>query len=385
MRGRTLAALAALAALTVLVSCTEHAEKPEPASTSTAEAQSAQGHAALVDPTVALPVSWSESAVADTGWTVEPQIVGEFVVGFADDDGVLVYSVIDSTGRVRWQAERPASCTGFAVATTQGRATVVLTDSDETGDRWQTTATSYDAATGEVLWGPVAVPGTAQGPGLVFGQSAPAATLGDVGPRIALNPATGEVVANEETDPDLRILGEFDGTVLLATGSTVIARASADSSQLWSVTLEGDLALRSMGQLPGGIVLQDAAGDGYLVGLSSGEVLADDVQAAAYEPLSRTWVWTDGSTVTGAGETHTEWVRSLDAAPEFAAVGMGLVYLRVGGAIQVLNAVTGADAIAYPQDAPSGYAVPVGITSSAAGLFHVRGRYLLALVEAPPG
>src|SRR5699024_11035203 len=85
-----------------------------------------------------------------------------------------------------------------------------------TGDAsWQTTASAYDLATGERLWGPVDVPGTVQGPGLVFGESAPASTMGDTGARLALDPATGEVAADEATDTDVTIVGEYDGTVLL--------------------------------------------------------------------------------------------------------------------------------------------------------------------------
>src|SRR5699024_3333606 len=122
----------------------------------------------------------------------------------------LTYSVIDSAGEVLWRARRPAACTGFAVSRADGRPIVVFTDAvvvdnpptssrsaDGAAGTWQTTASAYDLATGRRLWGPTAVPGTVQGPGLVFGESAPAGTMGKTGPRLALDPATGETVADE--------------------------------------------------------------------------------------------------------------------------------------------------------------------------------------------
>ncbi len=381
-------------------------------------------------PSATMPLTWVDSEVVDTGWTIAPQRRDEVFVGFAAPDpggesaeegvaaggasgddpesgGVLEYSAIDGTGTVLWRAERPAACTGFAMSRADGRAIAVLTDADviasaADGDRadgddaageraagdepaqWQTTATAYDAATGDRLWGPVPVPGTVAGPGLVFGASAPAGTLGETGPRVALDAATGAIVADEREDPSLSVIGEYDGTVLLGQDERLRALDGASGSTLWDVpaTATGaPVAVPGVDAPTGAALLDDGSGDGaVLLEVATGDILARRVDSAGYEPLSRTWVWTVDGVVSGMSVGHDPWSREI-AGARIAVAGSGLIYLREGSAVHVLNAVTGRDAQAYLTAAGGGYAVPHAIAADGAALFSLDGDFVLATVE----
>lgn len=64
------------------------------------------------------------------------------------------------------------------------------------------------------------------------------------------------------------------------------------------------------------------------------------------------------------------------------AAGGALVYLREGAAVRVLNALTGADAIAYEGDRRTGYVVPALVTSTGAAVARTDGLVLLTTEPA---
>lgn len=208
--GTAAMALAAMATA-VISSCAGHSTGPvemsgdaRPATVTASMSSSPPAGSAVPDPRTmhpvgsaaptvtvpaTLPFSWSDATVVRTGWTQLPLVGGNLFVGFAEPRSAsdsLTFSAVDSYGTVRWRTERPASCTGFAVSLAGDVPVVVLTDSTAAGGGrshpggWTTTASGYEMAAGRLLWGPVAVAGSVQGPGLVFGSSK-AATLGPGG------------------------------------------------------------------------------------------------------------------------------------------------------------------------------------------------------------
>src|SRR5699024_5761304 len=95
----------------------------------------------------------------------------------------------------------------------------------------------YDLHTGDHVWGPVEVPGPHQGPGTVF--AAPTeGPMGETGSRMVLNPATGEVLADESTDESLQVVGEYRGTGPLADGTDLRAYHDSAESAQWSLPLQ---------------------------------------------------------------------------------------------------------------------------------------------------
>jgi hypothetical protein len=360
-----------------------------------------------------MPYSWDDAREVEPGWSSQPARRGNLFVAFAAPDAAgggssgLDYSVVDSSGTVRWRTSRPADCTGFAVSRAGASPIVVLTDSAVTGSdaatppgtraeagkagdtaSWHTTASAYDMATGTRLWGPTLVPGTVQGPGLIFGASAPAATMGGVGPRTALDPATGKTVIDEAAHPGDTVIGEYDGTILVGRDGTLQAIDAATGDRQWrmdSPVEAPESAPPGMRAPPGAALVTGTGDDGAaLIDLDKGTVLATGVSSAGYDELAHTWVWVAGTTVTGYG-THADWRRHLDFAPRISAVGSGLIYLRYGGTVEVLNTVTGRDAQAFPPTVGSGYAVPTAITTDGAGLFEAGNRILLATIRAGGG
>lgn len=59
----------------------------------------------------------------DPGWDTTPQHADGVYLAAGERDGVLEFTAVDAHGDVLWAAQRPASCTRFAVTTdAQGRA-----------------------------------------------------------------------------------------------------------------------------------------------------------------------------------------------------------------------------------------------------------------------
>lgn len=380
-RARTL--LAALALPVALAACGSDAEPtgqvaPDP--TPTVIDEPAPG--ADVPP-AALPLPLADQPAVDPGWDQVPHEVDGFLLGLqypAEDGGPVRFVAARDDGTVLWHAERPPTCTGFALTRAGEDVIAVLTDvAPGEEDLTATTASGYDIATGELRWGPVPVPGPHQGPGAVFAAPAPGAAMGETGPRVALDPATGEVSV-EESDA-LAVVGEYAGVVLTTEGGALSASGTAD----WSTPLD-ELDLGSTPQaMPGvtapvGTTLLAGLGDahGALVDLATGEVLAREVTGAVREPLSGTLVTAGPDGVTGHRE-DAPWQRELPEA-ELVAAGNVLVYLRTGEQLRVLNAVTGEDAVGY-ESGTTDPAVPVLVTQR--GAVVIRHGEVLPLVPGP--
>ncbi|WP_341360758.1 hypothetical protein V5H98_06255 [Georgenia sp. M64] len=305
------------------------------------------------------------------------------------DGAALRFVAADEQGTVLWEAARPPSCTGFALTRAGDRALAVLTDLAPTDDAVAgTTATAYDLTTGERVWGPVEVPGPHHGPGLVFSAGAPRATVGETGPRVVLDPATGEVLADESDEAGTGVVGEYDGTVLTAVDGELVATAGGTTTwrvPLASLGLDGAPTAVAGARPPHGTALLGAPGaeTGALVDLADGAVLATDVADARRDPSSGAVVALGEERVTGLPATGEPWEVPVTGT-RLAAAGGALVYLRVGDALQVLNATTGAEAQAYGEAGSAGLVVPVLFSAGGAAVVPTETGYGL-VTTAPAG
>ncbi|WP_017607319.1 hypothetical protein [Nocardiopsis xinjiangensis] len=236
--GRPLRALAAGAALVqALAACTsrevsapedaEPREDPPVQATAAPEAEPA--------PTLAGAPLWAAP------YSSPPQPAGDGFVGMAMPErggGDLTFLGIDAEGSTRWSVTRNPSCTAFAVTKdTDGQDLVVLLDSDAEPASGllatRTTAAAYDPLDGTLVWGPTDVPGTLVGPGLLLAAIEGSVMSTSTGPKVALAPATGEVVADEEED-GTELLHEYQGTLLAREGTELRSSESGSGDVLWT-------------------------------------------------------------------------------------------------------------------------------------------------------
>lgn len=316
-----------------------------------------------------LPLALSDLSILDPGWDDVPREIDGHLLGLDHPDGgeALRFVAAREDGTLLWEAERPPSCTGFALTRAEGRPIAVLTDVAPGRDAvTQTSATAYDLATGERVWGPVDVPGPLQGPGTVFAAPAPGAAMGDTGPRVVLDPDTGEVMAGEEEG--VVVVGEYGGVVLTATGDTLSA-SGADTS--WDLPLTdvgagpAPVALPGVEAPPGtALIGEPGATSGALIDVTTGEILTTGVHDAVTEPISGTLVTVEGDHLVGYPANGDRWERPLEGM-SLSAAGNVFAYIRSDSAIRAVNVVTGADAVAY-DDAVATPAVPVLVTSRGA-------------------
>lgn len=347
-----------------------------------------------------LPLQLEDQLVLDPGWQTPPAYADGVFLSASDHENVLTFTAADDTGQVLWQAERPLSCTGFTLTTTQHQTVAVLTDIDDTHQGFgHTVANGYDLHTGEALWGPVDVPGAHQGPGTVF-AAPPQAAMGSTEPRLVLDPASGAVLLDESTEPEVRILGEFNGLIVLVYEHTVIAY---DAAQLAEHSLEAqpvwtldpapyswDLeALQatvpasndSGPDQHGAVLLGDGLEHKMLLDLSDGRVIAEDVATAMQDPSSGTWV-TLGQQRVGYDRDGTTLYQLPGDGLTFAGIGGAMVYLEnTAGDIAVHNVVTGALGRAYDPSGTGELAVPAVITANGAAVVEAAGRYYLVAVH----
>lgn len=332
-----------------------------------------------------LPRTYEEATLVAPGWQIEPQYGDGIYLAAAERDDALEFTAVDVHGNPRWGVQRPLTCTGFALSTAaDGSVVAALTDTESTPEAIAaTTVTGYELATGQPAWGPVVVPGPQFGPGLVF-AAPPGDAMGPSGPRVALDATTGAVLADERSGE--RILGEYHGTVLLVREEQVVAVAGAEGSELWSLPLAeygwttAQLAPAVDADVPAGLALvQTAPSSAVLLDLATGEVLAQDVAAAAVDATSGALVVQEASSIRALDrERQPLW--SISVAPDttIEAVGGVLLYLREGGAIRVHNVVTGAVAQGYRPDGGGDIAVPVHLSELGAGVLLTDEGYLVA-------
>lgn len=312
-----------------------------------------------VDPAM-LPYAYEDSPAVAPGWSTAPlHADGMFVA--PDPDGVVA---VDTTGTVLWRANGPAD-TWVGLTSPDGEPLVVLAAPGPDGT-W--TARAHELESGAAVWGPVTWPGAPTGTGLVVD--------GPEGP-VAVDARSGELLpAPDGATP----VAERDGVVVHQAGQGI--RARADGATVWTATMtdlrlpaDADVAAVAGARTPPGTVLLGDAADGPATGTllraASGEVLAADVRDVHRDELFGTLVVLGPGVLTGlegAGsdggsdgtvtEVRPAWSRPVPEDARLTAVGGALAYLRAGDRVLAVNTATGADAEAYGEPGPAGFAVP---------------------------
>jgi len=327
-----------------------------------------------------LPTQFDQLVTVEPAWDLPVQRGGDIFLSAEETDRALVFRAVDSSGTVRWSAERPLACAGFVVTRdADGRDLAVLTDAETSDDDLSvTTASAYDLGSGEPVWGPVEVPGPHTGPGLVF-EAPPEGFMGDGGEATVLDPTTGEPL-----EGDGGVIGEFDGTVLRTAGVEVIAETGSGAE--WTSPLSeldadpSTLEAHAAAEAADGLALLDTGdGVGPLLDLASGDVLARDVHDAARDPSSGTTALLDGDGLTVLDDAGEEQLSmSVRAGTTVEAVVGSLVYLRDGDTVRVHNGMTGSLAQAYAQDGTGAVAVPGLVTEKGTGTLDAGARTVLA-------
>ncbi|MFW5418870.1 PQQ-binding-like beta-propeller repeat protein [Nocardiopsis sp. CNT-189] len=191
--------------------------------------------AAGVPPTLAAEPAWLAP------FSAPPKAAGDGFVGLVmpeENGGDLVFLGVGPDGATRWALSRNPSCTAFAATRdADGGDLVVVLDSDADPERAllasTTTAAAYRPGDGALVWGPVEVPGTLIGPGLVFGAATGSIMSTETGPKAALDPSTGAVAADEE-DGAAAVLHEHQGALLTEEGGELRAVDTGTGEELWS-------------------------------------------------------------------------------------------------------------------------------------------------------
>ncbi|MET9783640.1 pyrroloquinoline quinone biosynthesis protein [Nocardiopsis alba] len=186
-------------------------------------------------------------------FTSEPKAAGSMFIGVAQGSAGerLRFLAVDAEGRTRWATERDPECTGFAIAhdPRDGSEPVVLLDKEKDPEggllATRTTASAFAPDDSERVWGPVDVPGTLVGPGLIFAAVQGSVMSDRTGPKVALDPATGAVIAAEERGETP--LHEYRGLVLTRSADTLRAIDSTGGT-LWEHT---DLEVPALWEGPG--------------------------------------------------------------------------------------------------------------------------------------
>ncbi|MFE1099889.1 pyrroloquinoline quinone biosynthesis protein [Nocardiopsis alba] len=186
-------------------------------------------------------------------FTSEPKAAGSMFIGVAQGSAGerLRFLAVDAEGRARWATERDPECTGFAIAhdPRDGSEPVILLDKEKDPEggllATRTTASAFAPDDGERVWGPVDVPGTLVGPGLIFAAVQGSVMSDRTGPKVALDPATGTVIAAEERGETP--LHEYRGLVLTRSADTLRAIDSTGGT-LWEHT---DLEVHALWEGPG--------------------------------------------------------------------------------------------------------------------------------------
>lgn len=327
-----------------------------------------------VDETL-LPFAFQELPTFDLPFEDTPKSLDGILFGLQEVDGHLEFSAVDASGSVLWQTQRPATCSGFTLTYSGDTPIAVLTDTESTDDSLSAvTASAYDLRTGAPVWGPVEVAGPWHGPGTVFAEPAPASAMGEVGQRVLLDPATGDPV---ETSGE--VVGEYGGTFLSATtdGDSLLIAEGENEWELSvdELTTEDPGADPTITALPG-----EDAPDGYalltvndaetaaLIDVTDGEILTTQATSAGFDDAADLIIAAEEHSLGGYGEDGPEWSRDLDEGLKISATGGVLTYLRGEDSVQVVNAVTGEDAVGYAPEATQ-YAIPVLVTANGAGVF----------------
>lgn len=339
---------------------------------------------------IQLPMHLGDRISVDPPWDTPPQVHDDVFLAPGEREGKLIFSAVDAAGTILWTAERPLSCSGYAVTEADGQPLAVLTDlTDEvTDESWgKTTATAYHLRSGEKVWGPVEVPGPHQGPGLVFAESSDG-PMGNTGERVALDPSTGE-----PHDDDAHVVGEYFGSVVVTEGDDLVASTDGGSTEIWRVPLPAQLADLETGEvnsppssrLPPGSALIGSAGSGFgLWDLTRGELMDDDLDDAKFDLMSETWIGLrEGELMAMDAGGEALWSEALGADSHLLGVGGVMVYILTGSQeLGTYNAVTGSTTEVYDPLEEGDAAVPLTFTQKGAAVVDT-GTDLLLVTETP--
>ncbi len=339
---------------------------------------------------LALPYAFQELPAYDLPFDDVPLSADGILFGLQEVEGVLEFSAVTVDGELLWSTQRPATCSGFTLSRVGETPLVILTDVESNSEALaQVTASAYDLRSGELRWGPVPVDGPWQGPGTVFAEAAPASAMGEVGPRQVLDPATGE----ELETGDAAVVGEFDGTILTIAdgpGGTLTATGgNVWDTPIGELTTDPPAEPGDVTQLPGvsnppgyALLSVDASPEAAIVDLTDGEVLSTSATSATWDPAAEILIATEPAMLAGYSAHGPAWNRGLAEGLTISASGGVLTYLRSDTSVQVVNAVTGEDAVGYDPKATS-YAVPALITATGAAVFRFDSLVLVGTHSSP--
>lgn len=212
--------------------------------------------------------------------------------------------------------------------------------------------------------------------------------MGSSGPRVALDPATGAVAATEEDLGGNRLVGEYDGILLVATDDELIAR-DADGEDRWRQPL-ADLGPTGAQQVqaapdatPGDGMAFVGDRDGYaLVDLADGRSVARDILDTATDPSTGVHVTVDHGQLRGYGrEGELRWEYPVERGTRIASAAGGTVYLREGGQILTRDASTGEPVEVYGDPTEAGAALPEHAATTDATVLQTSDGLRLATTE----
>lgn len=272
--------------------------------------------------------------LVDPGWDIAAQEIDGTFLSLHEQDSTLQFRAVNSAGIVLWTAERPRVCSGFLLTSSkEGPVAILMDQQPSMTGTLRTTASGFDLAAGERLWGPVEVPGPLLGSGLVF-AGPPQDFIGEGGPRTVLNPATGEIVAKEDSDSP-RVITLLGSHLVLADGDELVGQ-DLDGNRLWTRNVEDlGVSVREIRDMPWEAIgdshaLLGSAGDSQrrLIDLRSGADVATGITDAGFDSKSSLLV-TANSNLHGFDlDGRKQWDAPLAADDHLSAVGGGIIAIE---------------------------------------------------------
>src|SRR5690625_1383608 len=102
-----------------------------------------------------LPLQLADAPVLAPGWQTPPHYADDVFLSAADNDDVLTFRAVDTSGTVLWDTQRQRRCAGFTLTSGPGPSYAVLSGVDDDVQGFgNTVASAYDLHTGAAVWGP---------------------------------------------------------------------------------------------------------------------------------------------------------------------------------------------------------------------------------------
>lgn len=299
-----------------------------------------------------------------------------------------------------WQIDTNPSCVGRTSITVDGQTLDVILDSDASLDgntlATRTVATAF-RDNGEIVWGPVEVPGPHRGPGLIFADTPKSVVSNDPVGAVMLDARTGQPV---DAGLAKKALYEGNGVGVAGTLDDVTAFRTGDGVPLWDSTSLAPPAgagpdwkptlIDTTGQSTGNVLLfrwTDARGrsliaahrleDGANLGIVPGEPFGQSVIAARESTVYVVSKLNAGESVVSAisAQRGLAWSVPFTGEAVLASAGDGKVYLRHNGEGAALNALDGSVALR------GAFAVPVAVLPDGTALIPTGEPYEYALAS----